>query len=317
MPRGLARGASSSASEGSSSTAPGSNGKMGENEEKQRQNSLFHKTKMCRFNQIGMCTRGNLCRFAHGSLDMNPLPDLSRTKLCAELINTGQCSDPKCKFAHTRRELRRHPFVLASDSDQSGLRSGVRRQPRVAAAPDEAPGQGVAQLQANANLLCSDLVKVLSRMQQTGQVGSSALYGDLAHVLKGFGESELVDTSFRHNHANGGFVSPEFDSVTGVFSDESLAGGWWKNHKDRLNAVYLSPPDYHGAGMGGAAEMEHLTAPFAWEEDSFYQTLLDERAAPPGQAVAAEQHQKPEPKLLSPMYAPSMSLSVPPPLALA
>jgi hypothetical protein len=249
---------------------------------------------------------------------MNPLPDLSRTKLCAELINTGQCSDKNCKFAHTRREIRRQPFVVASDKYHSGLRSGVKWQPRVPAAPDAALGQGVAQLQANAHLLCSDLVKVLSKMKQTGQVGSSALYGDLAHVLKDFGESDLVDTSFQQKYANGGFVSPEFDSVTGVFSDESMAGGWWKDHKNRLNAVYLNPPDYyHGAGTGGAAEKDHFAASLAWEDDPFYQDLLDERAAPPGQAVAAEQHQKPEPKLLSPMYAPSMSLSVPPPLALA
>lgn len=305
--------------------AKGAGAKQEDEDEKQRQPALFHKTKMCKFNQLGMCTRGEMCRFAHGKTDMNPLPDLSRTKLCKELINTGQCSDPTCKFAHTRHELRRHPFVPSGDRDHSGPQSGVKQQLRGAAAPDAALGQEVAQLQANANLLCSDLAKVLHKMKQTGQAGSPALYADLAHVLKGFHDSDVVDSWMQQNQANGGY-SQEFNSIAGGFGEKSMANAWAQNHQNMLGAAaYMSPPGYHGAGMGGVAEMEHLAASAIWGQDSYYETLFDERAAPPpGRAAEAAHRDMPEPKLLSPMYAPTMSslpnmpsLDVLPPLALA
>jgi len=44
--------------------------------------------------------------FAHDQAELNPLPDLSRTKLCKTLIATGACSDPDCRYAHHREELR-------------------------------------------------------------------------------------------------------------------------------------------------------------------------------------------------------------------
>jgi hypothetical protein len=37
---------------------------------------------------------------------MNPIPDLSRTKICKTLINTGMCTDENCKYAHNKDELR-------------------------------------------------------------------------------------------------------------------------------------------------------------------------------------------------------------------
>lgn len=37
---------------------------------------------------------------------MCEVPDLSRTKLCKKLINTGACDDPECTYAHNRDELR-------------------------------------------------------------------------------------------------------------------------------------------------------------------------------------------------------------------
>ncbi|CAK0811445.1 unnamed protein product, partial [Prorocentrum cordatum] len=301
-------------SEGSGSSAPGWSGRPGENEEKQRHGSFFHKTKLCKFNRLGRCTRGELCRFAHGRLDMNPLPDLSRTKLCPDLFHTGHCRYPNCQFAHARGELRRHPFVLAGDRGYSGVRAGVKQQPRGAVAQDTAWGQDVSRPQADANLPYSDLARVLSKTKQMGQAGSSALYGDLADVLKSHGQGGPVDTTIQHDQASGGFVSPDFDSVADIFSEEVMAGGWWKNHHARLNAVCASPPGYHGAGVDSAAKMEHVAASFAWEEDSFYEALIDESAATASWAAAAEQD--PEPRLLSPIYAPSTTLSVLPPFAL-
>jgi hypothetical protein len=67
---------------------------------------IFVKTKMCKFNLLGVCSKGPTCVFAHSSNELNPTPDLFRTKLCKTLINTGCCNDPDCKYAHNRDELR-------------------------------------------------------------------------------------------------------------------------------------------------------------------------------------------------------------------
>jgi len=61
---------------------------------------------MCKFHILGMCSKGDQCAYAHSKEQMCPLPDLSRTKICKTLINKGQCTDPNCRFAHNRNELR-------------------------------------------------------------------------------------------------------------------------------------------------------------------------------------------------------------------
>lgn len=68
--------------------------------------AVFGKTKMCKFHILGMCTKGTSCGFAHSQDEMKSLPDLSCTKFCKALINTGSCSDPLCKYAHNKEELR-------------------------------------------------------------------------------------------------------------------------------------------------------------------------------------------------------------------
>lgn len=67
---------------------------------------IFVKTKMCRFHLLGICSKGATCPFAHESTEINPLPDLHKTKLCKTLINTGKCGDPDCTYAHNKEELR-------------------------------------------------------------------------------------------------------------------------------------------------------------------------------------------------------------------
>lgn len=68
---------------------------------------IFHKTKMCKFFIMGMCTRGESCQYAHSKEDLQIAPDLKCTKLCQDLIQTGQCRDPaNCLFAHNKQELR-------------------------------------------------------------------------------------------------------------------------------------------------------------------------------------------------------------------
>lgn len=69
--------------------------------------SLFLKTKLCKFHQAGMCSRGASCKFAHGDGDLAAPPDFSKTEICARLLRTGECDHgASCKFAHSKEELR-------------------------------------------------------------------------------------------------------------------------------------------------------------------------------------------------------------------
>eukprot|EP00397_Hematodinium_sp_SG-2012_P010049 GEMP01010154.1.p1 GENE.GEMP01010154.1~~GEMP01010154.1.p1 ORF type:complete len:457 (+),score=59.82 GEMP01010154.1:204-1574(+) len=64
----------------------------------------FEKTKPCKFYQLGICSKRELCRFAHDKEEQRPLPNLGRTRMCSAL-ETGTCDDPECTFAHRKEEL--------------------------------------------------------------------------------------------------------------------------------------------------------------------------------------------------------------------
>lgn len=66
----------------------------------------FKRTKLCKFELLGMCTKGPQCPFAHGATELRALPDLRRTKLCKELILNGTCTRKGCSYAHNKEELR-------------------------------------------------------------------------------------------------------------------------------------------------------------------------------------------------------------------
>jgi len=67
---------------------------------------LFSKTKMCKFHRAGKCAKGEQCPWAHDPSELQAAPDLRCTKLCKELIATGQCTNPDCNFAHNKEEWR-------------------------------------------------------------------------------------------------------------------------------------------------------------------------------------------------------------------
>jgi len=64
------------------------------------------KTQICKFNLLGVCNKGSACAFAHSEEDLKARPDLSRTRLCQVLLQTGRCNVKNCTFAHCKEELR-------------------------------------------------------------------------------------------------------------------------------------------------------------------------------------------------------------------
>jgi hypothetical protein len=71
---------------------------------------IFQKTKFCKFKKLGICNRGAACTYAHSQRELQPLPDLFRTKMCFVMSKNGKCKDPKCPYAHTKQELRTISF---------------------------------------------------------------------------------------------------------------------------------------------------------------------------------------------------------------
>lgn len=76
------------------------------NRDRSRYEDQFVKTKLCSFYEKGKCTRGAQCTFAHGSFELQQLPDLTKTSLCPALMQFGACDDDACLFAHGVQELR-------------------------------------------------------------------------------------------------------------------------------------------------------------------------------------------------------------------
>eukprot|EP00418_Pyrodinium_bahamense_P085283 CAMPEP_0179072716 /NCGR_PEP_ID=MMETSP0796-20121207/32199_1 /TAXON_ID=73915 /ORGANISM="Pyrodinium bahamense, Strain pbaha01" /LENGTH=787 /DNA_ID=CAMNT_0020769887 /DNA_START=1 /DNA_END=2365 /DNA_ORIENTATION=+ len=65
----------------------------------------FHKTKLCVFHKKNKCALASSCPFAHTREELQPAPDLAKTKLCYNFFRR-KCNDTRCKFAHGYTELR-------------------------------------------------------------------------------------------------------------------------------------------------------------------------------------------------------------------
>lgn len=68
-------------------------------------NSPLWKTKFCKFSQMGSCSRGSACHFAHSEAELRQVPDFSRTSICPRLRDAGKCDDLRCRYAHSREDL--------------------------------------------------------------------------------------------------------------------------------------------------------------------------------------------------------------------
>jgi len=86
----------------------------------------FQKTKMCRFFKAGACTRGYECVYAHSTCELQELPDLHKTELCARFAFAGSCDKADaCRFAHGTKELRRASEIKEHPSGAQGLPCGA------------------------------------------------------------------------------------------------------------------------------------------------------------------------------------------------
>lgn len=81
----------------------------------------FQKTKLCTaFFATGRCTKRGRCNFAHCEEEVRPLPNLSRTKLCPNLVYSQSCNDRGCTFAHSPEQIRQW-----HDNNGGLLNSGI------------------------------------------------------------------------------------------------------------------------------------------------------------------------------------------------
>lgn len=76
--------------------------------------NLLINTQFCaRFISKGYCNKKD-CTFAHSEEELQPLPDLTRTKWCRLVFHGLVCHDEHCPYAHAKEQLRSNAQDLIS-----------------------------------------------------------------------------------------------------------------------------------------------------------------------------------------------------------
>eukprot|EP00811_Abedinium_folium_P001278 NODE_11168_length_1303_cov_6.784864.p1 GENE.NODE_11168_length_1303_cov_6.784864~~NODE_11168_length_1303_cov_6.784864.p1 ORF type:complete len:356 (+),score=50.25 NODE_11168_length_1303_cov_6.784864:146-1213(+) len=90
-----------------------------------REGTIYKRTRICVYYESGTCRHGSNCTYAHGREELQPQTNLSCTKFCRAMQLKGECSDPNCRYAHTKKERRRLPSSIrwrvpqrAADTDR-------------------------------------------------------------------------------------------------------------------------------------------------------------------------------------------------------
>eukprot|EP00930_Biecheleria_cincta_P026406 TRINITY_DN18615_c0_g1_i1.p1 TRINITY_DN18615_c0_g1~~TRINITY_DN18615_c0_g1_i1.p1 ORF type:complete len:659 (+),score=107.11 TRINITY_DN18615_c0_g1_i1:76-2052(+) len=79
---------------------------------RRKQANQLVKTQLCKFFQIGKCSKGESCSFAHDPAGLRAKPDLECTSMCKTFLASGNCQLPNCRYAHDERELRTTDFFF-------------------------------------------------------------------------------------------------------------------------------------------------------------------------------------------------------------
>lgn len=69
----------------------------------------LQKTKLCMYHMRSVCKHGSSCRFAHGEEELIKQPDLSKTRMCPDML-AGGCTNPNCHHAHRLDEIKATNF---------------------------------------------------------------------------------------------------------------------------------------------------------------------------------------------------------------
>jgi len=119
----------------------------------QKRTSVLHKTQLCKFNAIGECNRGGKCGFAHTAAELQPVPDLSRTKMCPVLSKAGTCDDSSCCYAHETGQRRKTALVYFGKSVASKSSYCIPKEQQHASA--HSTNTDVAQVETVKNAVLS------------------------------------------------------------------------------------------------------------------------------------------------------------------
>lgn len=189
----------------------------------------FAKTKMCKFEILGMCTKGTACEFAHSPAEMHASPDLTRTKICKTLIASGECLNPRCTYAHSAAELRpmKTESVRTSSSNRLPSKQPSRRVKRAAAGP----ASRVPALPANAAPEPFDGQWLGLEPQMAGpqatfvELNTHSLFGSSCSSTGCFDEGAVYMPPAAPYHA-GAYSEAGFDGVAAA----NASGTWWRNN---------------------------------------------------------------------------------------
>ncbi|TEB19964.1 putative zinc finger protein [Perkinsus sp. BL_2016] len=60
---------------------------------------------MCKYFIDNSCRKGIHCAHAHSESELQQKPVLSKTRMCKQILRSGNCTDSACAFAHEIEEL--------------------------------------------------------------------------------------------------------------------------------------------------------------------------------------------------------------------
>jgi len=160
----------------------------------------FYKTKMCKFYKTGACTRGDACVYAHSMCELQQLPDLHKSELCAQFAFSGSCEKGgACRFAHGTEELRRASEKKEHPSAAEGLPCGANND-----SPNDCRG---VVYQPVLHCLAAPIIVRPVLFMRTGffdEQGSEAAQAAAESTCKSQSNTQVVSPNLNVGHADAG-----------------------------------------------------------------------------------------------------------------